>query len=72
VEKEEGKKKRTKFVKMKNLSIRDNCNPINSFPEFLLYVAHETGELDRNDEVEGQKLFAMLSQMQSEIAVRVD
>jgi hypothetical protein len=27
--------KSKKFVTMKNLSIRDNCNPINSFSEFL-------------------------------------
>lgn len=37
------KKKKRKFVTMKNLSIRDNCNPINSFPELLLYMAHEMG-----------------------------
>lgn len=63
------KRRKRKFVTMKNLSIRDNCNPINSFPELLLYVAHEMGELDRNDEVEGQKSFSALIQMQSETAV---
>lgn len=32
--------KKWKFVTMKNLSIRDNCNPINSFPELLQWAGH--------------------------------